>query len=117
MDLVNILQAVKWAGTGPRLLGEPFIDTTSELADLIALLVGSAARWHRRRILENTAQGRELARRRGVKFGRKPKLSEFQRQEVLRRCSDGEAAVKAAQAFGVSEWTILRIRRRDSIKQ
>ena len=110
VDLVNILQAVKDAGAGLRLLDEPFIDTTSEMSDLIAFLVGWAARWHRRRILENTAQGRELARQRGVKFGRKPKLSPAQQAEACRRRQRGEPIAHIAQAFAVSESTICRIR-------
>ena len=110
VDLVNILQAVKDAGAGLRLLDEPFIDTTSEMSDLIAFLVGWAARWHRRRILENTAQGREQARQRGVKFGRKPKLSPAQQAEACRRRQRGEPIAYIAQAFAVSESTIIRIR-------
>jgi DNA invertase Pin-like site-specific DNA recombinase len=90
LDLVQILNTVKAAGAGLRLLDEPFIDTTSEMADLIASLVGWAARWHRRRILENTAQGRERARLKGVKFGRRPKLGPADRVEVAKRRASGE---------------------------
>jgi DNA invertase Pin-like site-specific DNA recombinase len=108
LDLVNILKAVKDAGAGLRLLDEPFIDTTSEMADLIAFLVGWAARWQRRRILENTAQGREVARKRGVKFGRRPKLDAVQRVQVLKRKASGESYAELSRAFGVSESTIFR---------
>jgi len=109
LDLLNILKDVKAAGAGLRLLDEPFIDTTSEMSDLIVFLVGWAARWQRRRILENTAQGRERAMKRGVKFGRKPKLTPVQRQDVKQRRQNGERVVDVAQAFGVSESTILRV--------
>lgn len=110
LDLVNILRAVKDAGAGLRLLDEPFIDTTSEMADLIAFLVGWAARWQRKRILENTAQGREAARKRGVKFGRKPKLSDYDKQKIAERRRTGEPCAVIASAFGVSESTIHRVR-------
>jgi len=108
VDLVNILQAVKDAGAGLRLLDEPFIDTTSEMSDLIAFLVGWAARWHRRRILENTAQGRERAMRRGVRFGRKPKLTLTDQEKIRERKRQGESIHDIARAFGVSESTISR---------
>lgn len=108
LDLVNILKAVKDAGAGLRLLDEPFIDTTSEMADLIAFLVGWAARWQRRRILENTAQGREAARKRGVKFGRKPKLTPRVLKVVLERRAHGEPYSHIAEAIGVSESTVRR---------
>lgn len=108
VDLLNILQAVKQAGAGLKLLDEPFIDTSSEIADLIAFLLGWAARWHRRRILENTAQGRELARQRGVKFGRKPKLTALQRQEIRAQRLVGVSISEIAGSLGVSESTISR---------
>lgn len=110
LDLVNILKAVKDAGAGLRLLDEPFIDTTSEMADLIVFLVGWAARWHRKRILENTAQGRTSAKERGVKFGRKPKLGNHQKKTITERRERGETCAAIAQAFGVSESTIYRIK-------
>lgn len=109
LDLVNILKAVKDAGAGLRLLDEPFIDTTSEMADLIAFLVGWAARWQRRRILENTAQGREAARQRGVKFGRPRKLGLTEREMIAERRMRGEPYDEIARAFGVSASTISRI--------
>jgi len=108
LDLVNILKTVKDAGAGLRLLDEPFIDTTSEMADLIAFLVGWAARWQRRRILENTAQGREAARKRGVKFGRPCKLGPSEREKVAEWRAQGETCRRIALAFGVSESTIHR---------
>ncbi|MGP4804243.1 recombinase family protein [Agrobacterium cavarae] len=109
LDLVNILKIVKDAGAGLRLLDEPFIDTTSEMADLIAFLVGWAARWQRRRIIENTAQGRQAARLRGVKFGRKKKLSSSQIDQLRQLRKKGVTLSKLAQIFGVSESTVMRI--------
>lgn len=110
LDLVNILKTVKDAGAGLRLLDEPFIDTTSEMADLIVFLVGWAARWQRRRILENTAQGREAARQRGVKFGRPCKLGPRERETIAEWRAQGETCGRIAQFFEVSKSTILRAR-------
>ncbi|MDA5633152.1 MULTISPECIES: recombinase family protein [Rhizobium/Agrobacterium group] len=111
LDLVNILKTVKDAGAGLRLLDEPFIDTTSEMADLIAFLVGWAARWQRRRILENTAQGREAARLRGVKFGRPRKLHLSECKNIAKQRADGETYCKIAMYYGVSQSTIRRCNR------
>ncbi|MGR6431042.1 recombinase family protein [Rhizobium sp. PAMB 3174] len=109
LDMLNILQAVKDAGAALRLLDEPFIDTTSELSDLLMFLVGWAARWQRRRILENTAHGRELARKRGVRFGRKPKLGAREREKIFEWRALGQSCATIAKDFGVSESTILRV--------
>lgn len=110
LDLLNILGTVRAAGANLRLVDEPFIDTTSEMSDLILFIVGWAARWQRKRILENTAHGRELARERGVRFGRKPKLSHDQRLDILRCLGGGQSLEDLATRFGVSRSTILRIR-------
>ena len=108
VDLLNILRTANKAGAGLRLLDEPFIDTTSEMADLIVFLVGWAAHWQRRRILENTAHGREMARARGVKFGRKPKLTNAQKQQVKHLRRKGIGVADLSRYFGVSSSTILR---------
>ncbi|SOC89910.1 Site-specific DNA recombinase [Ensifer adhaerens] len=109
VDLLNILQTVRKAGAGLRLLDEPFIDTTSEMADLVLFLVGWAARWQRRRILENTAHGRVLARERGVQFGRPRKLTDEQRSEIRRTHRDGKSVQDLAREYAVSTSTIARV--------
>ncbi|TPL98309.1 recombinase family protein [Mesorhizobium sp. B2-3-10] len=110
LDMLTILRTVKGAGAGLRLLDEPFIDTTSEMSDLILYVVGWAAQWQRRNILRNTAIGRERAMARGVKFGRKPKLCADARRAALDRLKAGENPRQVAAAFGVSESTIARLR-------
>ena len=111
LDMLNILNTVKGAGAGLRLLEEPFIDTTSEMADMVIFVVGWAAKWHRRRILENTATGRARAKANGVKFGRKPKLTPHQRQEALARLAKGEESPREiARSYNVSHQTIWRLR-------
>lgn len=109
LDMVNILFAVKKVGARLRLLDEPLIDTVSDMADVVAYLMGWAGRLQRQRILENTAHGRELARARGVKFGRKPKLSPRARKIVIERRAKGETCAHIARDLGVSESTVLRL--------
>ncbi len=109
LDMLNIMTEIREKGAGLRLLEEPFIDTTSEMADLVVFLVGWAARWQRRRILENTASGRELAKTRGVKFGRKPKLTPHQQQEARQRIEAGERTREVARSYNVSHSTISRL--------
>ncbi|MGR6465790.1 recombinase family protein [Rhizobium sp. PAMB 3182] len=109
LDMLNILQAVKDAGAALRLLDEPFIDTTSELSDLLMFIIGWAARWQRQRILENTAHGRELARKRGVRFGRKPKLSILQQEQIRGMRNLGVSIFSVAEDFKVSASTVRRV--------
>lgn len=109
-DMLDILRRVSTAGADLRLLDEPFIDTTSEMSDLIVFIIGWAAKWHRRRILENTAYGRARAKANGVKFGRKPKLTSQQRSEALARLAAGEHGSEVAARYKVSRSTIARLR-------
>jgi len=45
----------------------------------------------------------------GVKFGRKPKLSPFQRTEALKRRAAGETLAAIAKTFAVDVSTISRL--------
>ena len=111
VDMLNILRTVRTTGAGLRLLDEPFIDTTNEMADMVMFNVGWAAAWMRKSILRNTAEGRVRAKARGVKFGRKPKLTLHQQREVRARLAKGEESTREiALSYGVSHQTIGRLR-------
>jgi DNA invertase Pin-like site-specific DNA recombinase len=92
-----------------RSLAEPWADTTHELGEVLAALVGYIARKTRDDIIRRTAAGRERARANGVKFGRKPRLSPCQRQKALERRAAGESQSIVARSFEVSCSTISRL--------
>jgi DNA invertase Pin-like site-specific DNA recombinase len=97
------------AGAGIRSLAEPFLDTTSDFAEIIFAIVGVAAKLERRRILDRTALGRADAKSKGVKFGRKPKLTEHQQREARARVNAGETQRSIARSYNVSQATISRL--------
>lgn len=109
IDMLQIVRTVVSAGAELHLLDEPFIDTTSEISDLVVFLWGWAAKWQRRRILENTSNGRARAMAKGVKFGRKPKLSYQQTLEALASLAAGEGTRAVARRYNVSKSTISRL--------
>jgi DNA invertase Pin-like site-specific DNA recombinase len=51
----------------------------------------------------------ERAKARGVKLGRKPKLTEHQRREAIRRREEGERVRDIARSYNVSHSTISRL--------
>jgi DNA invertase Pin-like site-specific DNA recombinase len=109
-DLLVIARDLQKAGTGLRSLAEPVVDTTSDFAELVLAMLGVAAKLERRRIKERTALGRANAKLRGVKFGRKPKLTEHQRREAIKRRDKGEETLREiAQSYNVSHQTISRL--------
>ena len=56
-----------------------------------------------------TEAGQARAVARGVKLGRKPKLTPKQEQEALRRRKKGETLATIAEAYNVSHSTISRL--------
>ena len=107
-DLLVIAREMQRAGAGIRSLAEPFLDTTSDLAEVVFAILGVAAKLERRRFLERTERGRADAKAKGVKFGRKPKLTEHQQREARARVAAGETQRSVARSYNVSQSTISR---------
>jgi len=108
-DLLVIAREMQQAGAGIRSLAEPFLDTTSDFAEIVFAILGVAAKLERRRILERTARGREDAKTKGVKFGRKPSLTPHQQREARARVAAGETQRSIARSYNVSQATISRL--------
>jgi DNA invertase Pin-like site-specific DNA recombinase len=72
-------------------------------------VLGGLAEFERHLIIARTDEGRKRAQQRGVRFGRKLKLTVHQRQEALERRARGEALVDIARSFNVSHSTISRL--------
>ncbi len=108
-DLLNTLAAIADAGATFRSLGDPWCDTTSAHGKLMVTVLGGLAEFERHLILARTGEGRKRAQQRGVRFGRKPKLTAHQQQEALKRRAAGEALVDIARSYAVSHSTISRL--------
>ena len=108
-DLLNVLAMVSERQAGFRSLADPMIDTTSPHGKLILAVLGALAEFERSMILARTGEGRKRAQARGVRFGRKPKLSEYQVREALVRKANGESLVDIGRSYGVSHSTISRL--------
>ena len=66
--------------------------------------LGGLAEFERHLILSRTDEGRVRAKARGVRFGRKPKLTKHQQAEAL-----GETLTAIARSCNVSHMTISRL--------
>ena len=108
-DLLNTLAAIGDRGAGFKSLGDPWADTTTPHGRLMLTVLGGLAEFERHLILAGTNEGRERAKARGVRFGRKLKLTQHQRQEALARRAAGEALTDIGRTFGVSHSTISRL--------
>ena len=108
-DLLNVLGEIGERGGGFRSLRDGWADTTTPHGRLMLTVLGGLAEFERELILSRTGEGRERAKARGVRFGRKPKLMPHQRREALTRKSAGEPIVDIARSYAVSHSTISRL--------
>jgi DNA invertase Pin-like site-specific DNA recombinase len=72
-------------------------------------VLGGLAKFERHLILTRTSEGRVRAKARGVRFGRKPKLTKHQKAEALARVAQGETLTAVARSYNVSHMTISRL--------
>ena len=108
-DLLNILDTIAKAGAGFRSLADTWPDTTTPHGRLMLTVLGGLAEFERELIRARTGEGRKRAQARGVRFGRKPKLTAHQRQEAIARREAGETLVDIARSYNVSHPTIMRL--------
>jgi DNA invertase Pin-like site-specific DNA recombinase len=108
-DLLNTLAEIAERGATFKSLGDPWADTTTPHGRLMLTVLGGLAEFERHLILARTSEGRKRAQARGVRFGRKRKLTVHQQQEASARRANGEALVDIARSYAVSHSTISRL--------
>ena len=109
LDLLNTLDKIAKAGAGFRSLADNWADTTTPHGKLMLTILGGLAEFERTLIRQRCDEGIQKARAKGVKFGRKLKLSPFQIEEAKRRLEAGESQAEVGRLFGVSYQTIGRL--------
>jgi DNA invertase Pin-like site-specific DNA recombinase len=109
-DLLNMLAAIGEAGAGFRSIGDAWADTTTPHGRLMLTVLGGLAEFERELIRARMGEGRERARARGVRMGRKPKLTAHQQREALSRRDAGETLADIARSYNVHHSTVSRLR-------
>jgi DNA invertase Pin-like site-specific DNA recombinase len=110
-DLLNTLAAIAERKAGFRSLGDTWADTTTPHGRLMLTVLGGLAEFERDLIRTRTGEGRERAKARGVKLGRKPKLTPHQQREALARRESGkETLAEIGRSYNVSGWTVSRLK-------
>jgi DNA invertase Pin-like site-specific DNA recombinase len=108
-DLLNTLAQIADKGAGFKSLADAWADTTTAHGRLMLTVLGGLAEFERALILARTSEGRARAKARGVRFGRKLKLTAHQRAEALARRAAGEALIDIGRSYNVSHSTISRL--------
>jgi DNA invertase Pin-like site-specific DNA recombinase len=110
IDLLMILKAIADRKAAFQSLGEQWADTTTAAGRLMLTILGGLAEFERELIKARTAEGRERAKGRGVRMGRKHKLTPHQQEEVRRRKAEGQSVRELGRSYNVSPNTISRVR-------
>lgn len=108
-DLLNTLATITDRQAGFRSLGDVWADTTTPHGRLMLTVLGGLAEFERELIRARTVEGRERAKARGVKLGRRPKLTPHQQKEARARVAAGEAVRDVARSYNVHNSTISRL--------
>jgi DNA invertase Pin-like site-specific DNA recombinase len=106
-ELLELIDRIGKAGAAFRSLGDPLWDTSSAQGRLLSTLLAGIAEFERELIRERTGEGRKRAN--GVKFGRKRKLSDYQRAEAIKRRGAGQTLADIAKSYGVDISMISRL--------
>ena len=110
-DLFVITQKIEAVEALFRSLREPWADTTSSMGKFLLTVFAGLSELERNLINERTTEGRTSAKKRGVKFGRKFKLTSHQQDQVRTMLREGQAIRAIARHFNVGVATIDRIKR------
>ena len=108
-DLLNTLAAITAKKAGFRSLGDTWADTTTSHGRLMLTVLGGLAEFERDLIRARTGEGRERAKARGVKMGRKPKLTPHQQRRRSSAATTASRSRDIARSYNVSHSTISRI--------
>ena len=108
-DGLQIIKAVIDAGAAIKVLDRSYIDLATPMGRGFMAMMSAMAEDERLRIIKRTHEGRQIARAKGVRMGRKPKLTPHQMKEARQRLARGEPTRSLAKSYGVSISTISRL--------
>ena len=106
-DLIHMLDDLSSRGIKFQSLTEA-IDTATPTGRAMWQMIGVLAELERSLIAERTRAGVKAAQKRGVAFGRKPKLSAAQLGHARRLIEGGERPATVARSFAVGRSTLYR---------
>ena len=87
----------------------------SEIINLIVSVMGYSAEMELTNIRRRTAEGRAVAKSRGVKFGMKRKYDKHQISEIMRKREQGEGYGTIGRSLGMSRATVASIVKREKV--
>ncbi|HDL6960606.1 TPA: recombinase family protein, partial [Yersinia enterocolitica] len=104
-DMVNLIKEFDKQGVVLKFLDDG-ISTEGDMGKMVVTILSAVAQAERKRILERTNEGRQEARLKGIKFGRKRKID---RNRVLELRDKGTGATEIAKMISIARSTVYKI--------
>ena len=109
MDGIRIIERVAARGAMLKALDRQWLDLTTPIGKGILAFLSALAEDERARILARANGGRAAAKKRGVRFGPKPRLAPHQEREAARMVREqGQSLRAVAHHYHVGHSTIVR---------
>ncbi|MEB4589515.1 recombinase family protein [Candidatus Thiothrix sp. Deng01] len=109
-DLWAIVRNLESKGVGFKVLDQAGMDTTTPTGKLMFNILGSIAEFERDLINARTAEGRQAAKAKGVKFGRKEKLTSEQVEALQADVKVGILSMQAiGDKYGIARNSVYRL--------
>lgn len=108
-DGIHLIERINARGALIKVLDKPHLDLTTPLGRGFIAFLSAMAEDERHRIVKRANEGRAAARKKGTRFGRKPKLTDHQQAEALKRLAKGESCRAIGKTMGVHHATIARL--------
>lgn len=109
-DMIQLIKEFDAQGIAIRFIDDG-ISTDGEMGKMVVTILSAVAQAERQRILERTNEGRQEAKLRGIKFGRRRTIDRSQ-VEIMR--SQGIGATDIAREMKIARSTVYKIS--DNIK-
>ena len=107
-DMIRIVEDLSERGISIQFLDDG-ISTEGSMGKMVVTILAAVAQAERERILERTNEGRRAAMKRGVKMGRRPSISQADRERAVKMVIDGIPKSTVAKELGFSRQKLYDI--------
>ena len=107
-DMIRIIEDLHERGITVQFLDDG-ISTEGAMGKMVTTILAAVAQAERERILERTNEGRRAAMKRGVKMGRKPSISQADRERAVKMVAEGMPKAAVAKELGFSRQKLYDI--------
>lgn len=112
-DMIQLIKAFDAQGVAVRFIDDG-ISTDGEMGQMVVTILSAVAEAERRRILERTNEGRQEAKLKGIRFGRRRTID---RNAELALRQEGNGATAIARELSIARSTVYKILEDDNLTQ